>query len=171
MSQTAISLGFPSVRPNAGVSRNRRGAGRIGSIEPAQVSVQKLRQGHGAATRPKRSEPVDRAAGVSSALRPAGAPRCRAGFKKHGGIQSAGPFPGLPADCGKHRRPRVIWLTGTWWVLVVHLLARWWHSPNNERHAEEADQETRDEACYEPEQARHGIPPVRRKTVGGQWAG
>ena len=52
----------------------------------------------------------------------------------------------------------MIWLTGTWRVLVVHLLASRWRSPNNERHAEEADQETRNEARYEPEQARHRIP-------------
>ena len=36
---------------------------------------------------------------------------------------------------------------GIWLALVRPLLARWWRVPNNERHAEEAEQETRDEAA------------------------
>ena len=62
-------------------------------------------------------------------------------------------FPGLPANCGKHRRSRVSWLAEVWRAFVLRPLARWWRPPNNERHAKEADQETRDEARYEPEQA------------------
>lgn len=89
------------------------------------------------------------------------APACKGdtAVPKEGQV-SAARFPGLPANYGKHRRPRLC-LMGSWRGLVVHLFARWWRPPNNERNSKEADQKTRDEARDEPEQARHCLPPRR----------